>query len=242
MQAHDSQGAVAWRQFHPHQHQGVRFMKCALWLAACSIAMTAHFPAMADPVAKPDLAKAKQTAEQVCAACHGVDGNSISPANPNLAGQQAAYITLQLDHFKNGIRNNPIMASMAAPLSPEDMLALGVYFSQQKPKPMGAKDRDVALAGQKVFRGGNAATGLPACAACHLPDGGGVPVRYPRLSGQYADYALAQLKAFKAGERGMDKTGKDVNGRVMAQVAARMSDEEMHAVTQYASGLRGRTE
>jgi len=217
-------------------------MKYALWLAAASIAMSAHFPAMAEPAAKPDLAKAKQTAEQVCAACHGVDGNSISPAYPNLAGQQAAYITLQLDHFKNGIRNNPIMAPMAAMLSPEDMHALGIYFSEQKPKPMGAKDRDVALAGQKVFRGGNTGTGLPACSACHLPSGAGVPARYPRLSGQYADYALAQLKAFKAGERGMDKAGKDVNGRVMAQVAAHMSDEEMHAVTQYASGLRGTTE
>ena len=187
--------------------------------------------------AKPDLAKAKQTADQICAACHGADGNSPSPANPNLAGQQAAYITLQLEHFKSGVRNNPIMAGMVATLTPDDMQALGIYFSQQKPKAAGIKDRELALAGQKLYRGGNIASGLPACAACHSPDGAGIPSRYPRLGGQHADYALAQLKAFKAGERGMDKGGKDVNGRVMAQVAARLSDQEMQALVQYASGL-----
>ena len=213
-------------------------MKYALLLAAGSIAFAVHSSARAEEAAKPDLAKAKQTAEQVCAACHGADGNSSSPANPNLAGQQATYITVQLEHFKSGVRNNAIMKSMVATLSAQDMRALGVYFSQQKPKPAGAKDRELALAGQKVFRGGNIATGLPACAACHSPEGVGIPSRYPRLSGQYADYSLAQLKAFKAGERGTDSGGKDVNGRVMAQVAARMSDTEMQAAAQYASGLR----
>ena len=222
-------------------------MKYALWLAAGSLAFVASELAIstafaAEPAAKPDLAKAKQTAEQICAACHGADGNSASPANPNLAGQQAAYITLQLEHFKNGVRNNPVMQGMAATLSPEDMRALGVYFSQQKTKPMGAKDREAALAGQKLYRGGNTASGVPACAACHSPEGAGIGSRYPRLSGQYADYALAQLKAFKAGERGMDAGGKDVNGRVMAQVAARMSDKEMQAAAQYTSGLRGKSE
>lgn len=213
-------------------------MKYALLLAAASITFTVHTPASAEEAAKPDLAKAKQTADQICAACHGADGNSASPANPNLAGQSATYITLQLEHFKSGVRNNAVMKSMADMLSPQDMRALGVYFSEQKPKPTGAKDRELALAGQKVFRGGNIATGLPACAACHSPEGVGVPSRYPRLGGQHVDYSLVQLKAFKAGERGMDSGGKDVNGRVMAQVAARMSDNEMQAAAQYASGLR----
>jgi len=85
--------------------------------------------------------------------------------------------------------------------------------------------------------GVGAATGLPACAACHTPTGAGIPARYPRLSGQYADYTYAQLQAFKAGERGMDKEGKDANGRVMAQVAGKMSDQEMRAVAEYAAGL-----
>jgi cytochrome c553 len=186
---------------------------------------------------KPDLAKAGQIVNSVCAACHGADGNSFSSVNPNLAGQQAEYITLQLSHFKSGIRGNPVMAGMAASLSPEDMRALGVYFSQQTPKAAAARDPALVAAGQKVYRGGNAVTGVPACAGCHTPTGVGIPSRFPRLSGQYADYAYAQLKAFKAGERGMDKEGKDVNGRIMGQVAGRMSDQEMRAVAEYTAGL-----
>jgi cytochrome c553 len=201
----------------------------AIWVAAGVSAQTDR--------AKPDLAKAQQTVNTVCAACHGADGNSPSPANPSLAGQGADYLTLQLMHFKDGIRANPIMAGMAASLSAEDMNALGLYFSQQKPKGMAAKDPVLVTTGQKLYRGGNSATGLPACAACHAPAGVGIPVRYPRLSGQHADYTVAQLRAFKAGERGMDKDGKDVNGRVMVQVASKMSDQEMRAVAEYAAGL-----
>ena len=188
--------------------------------------------------AKPDVAKASQTATQICAACHGADGNSASPVNPSIAGQPAQYITEQLTNFKSGIRNNPVMASIAATLSPEDMRALGIYFSQQKPKGQAAKDPALALSGQKIYRGGNLSTGVPACAACHLPDGVGIPPKYPRIGGQYAEYVYAQLKAFKAGERGMDKEDKDANGKVMAQIAAKMSEREMQAVAQYVSGLR----
>ena len=216
-------------------------MRQAFWLATAAIAavtLAASGAALAaEPAAKPDLAKARQTVDTLCAACHGADGNSPTSANPNLAGQGADYITLQLQHFKSGVRTNAIMAGMVATLSPEDMRALGIYFAQQTPKIAGTKERDLALAGQQIYRGGNMATGLPACAACHSPDGVGIPSRYPRLGGQHADYSLAQLKAFKAGERGMDKAGKDVNGKVMAQVAARLSEREMQAVVQYVSGL-----
>ncbi len=204
-------------------------------VAACAVVAVSS--AAEGPGAKPDLAKAQQIVSTVCAACHGADGNSVSPANPNLAGQQAEYISLQLAHFKDGTRPNPIMAGMAAGLTPEDMKALGAYFAQQKPKGLAAKDPSLVAAGQKLYRGGNAATGLPACAACHTPTGVGIPVRYPRLSGQYADYTLAQLQAFKSGQRGMDKAGKDVNGRVMAQIATRMSEPEIRAVADYAAGL-----
>jgi cytochrome c553 len=186
---------------------------------------------------KPDLAKAKQTVDTVCAACHGADGNSASAINPSLAGQLPQYITLQLMHFKSGIRSSPVMQGLAATLSAEDMRALGAYFASQKPKGQAAKDPALALAGQKLYRGGNAANGTPACASCHAPSGGGIPARYPRLSGQYADYTFAQLQAFKAGERGMDKDGKDVNGKVMTQIAARMSEHDMRAVAEYAAGL-----
>ena len=213
-------------------------MQKLLLLVAATLAfwVTAGASAQTDR-GKPDLAKAQQTVNTVCAACHGADGNSPSPANPSLAGQGADYLALQLMHFKDGVRANPVMAGMAANLSPEDMQAVGLYFSQQKPKAMAAKDPALVTLGRKLYRGGNSATGLPACAACHAPTGVGIPVRYPRLSGQHADYTLAQLKAFKAGERGLDKDGKDLNGRVMAQVASKMSDQEMRAVAEYAAGL-----
>jgi cytochrome c553 len=204
-------------------------------VAACAV--VASGAAAEDRPAKPDLAKAQQIVTQVCAACHGADGNSVSPANPNLAGQHADYISVQLAHFKDGTRSNAVMQGMAANLSPEDMKSLGAYFAQQKPKGLAARDPALVAAGQKLYRGGNAATGVPACSACHSPSGVGIPVRYPRLSGQYADYTFAQLQAFKASQRGMDKEGRDVNGRVMAQIAARMSEPEMRAVADYAAGL-----
>ncbi len=186
----------------------------------------------------PDLAKARTIVNQVCSACHGVDGNSASPVNPNLAGQPAEYITLQLAHFKSGVRANPVMLGMTAALTPDDMKALGLYFSQQKPKGLAAKDPALVQAGQKLYRGGDASTGVPACAACHSPDGAGIPKRYPRLAGQYSEYTLAQLKAFKAGERGADPEGKDVNGRVMAAIAAKMTEAQMKAAAEYTTGLR----
>jgi cytochrome c553 len=222
-------------------------MKYRLLIAATSVALglftsLTSFAAGAEgvvqsPAPRPDLAKAKQIVDQLCAACHGADGNSVSPANPSIAGQHAEYITLQLMHFQSGIRANAVMQAMVAKLTPEDMQALGVFFAQQKTKPSTAKDRELVAAGQKIFRGGNASSGLPACAACHSPDGAGIPKRYPRVGGQYADYTLAQLKAFKAGERGADKEGKDINGKVMAEIASRMSEREMQAVAEFTSGL-----
>lgn len=188
--------------------------------------------------AKPDLAKAQQIVTSVCAACHGADGNSVAPANPNLAGQDADYITLQLAHFKAGVRANAVMQAMAASLSDADMKALGAFFATQTPKGRSAKDPALAKAGERVWRGGDAANDVPACAACHSPDGAGIPKNFPRLAGQYADYTYAQLKAFKAGERGADAAGKDLNGRIMNTIAQKLSDAQMKAVADYAAGLR----
>ena len=188
--------------------------------------------------AKVDLAKAQQIVTQICAACHGADGNSAVSANPNLAGQHADYITLQLAHFKAGIRVNAVMQGMAATLSDADMKALGVYYSQQKPKGQAAKDAATVKLAQQLYRGGDAASAVPACASCHSPTGAGMPKNYPRVAGQYADYSYAQLKAFKSGERGADKEGKDTNGMVMATIAQRLTDAQMKALAEYMSGLR----
>ena len=213
-----------------------------LLAATTSIVALAFFPlppaTAAEGAAKVDLVRAKQIADSVCAACHGADGNSVASINPNLAGQGAEYITRQLQHFKSGIRVNPTMVAMAAGLTPDEMVALGVYYSGQKPKGGTAKDPALVKTGQSLFRGGAAATGLPACASCHSPNGAGIPRNYPRLAGQHADYAYAQLQAFKDGGRGADKDGKDAQGKIMAAIAQKMSDAQMKAVTDYAAGLR----
>jgi cytochrome c553 len=210
------------------------------WRLAAVVALVLPAVAAAQETvpAKIDVAKAQQTATQVCAACHGPDGNSATPANPNIAGQHADYITLQLAHFKAGVRVNAIMQSMVANLSDDDMRALGVYFSQQKPKGLTAKDPALVKIAQKIYRGGDQASELPACAACHSPNGAGIPKNYPRVAGQYADYTYAQLKAFKSGDRGADKAGKDANGRIMGAIAEKMSDDQMKAVADYMAGLR----
>lgn len=208
------------------------------FLAATAIISTAASGQERAATAKPDLAKARQIAGQVCAACHGADGNSVAAANPNLAGQDADYITLQLAHFKAGIRANPTMQAMAASLSDDDMRSLGAYYAQQKPKGLAAKDPSLVKSAQQLWRGGDAANGVPACSACHSPTGAGIPKNFPRLAGQYADYTYAQLKAFKAGERGADAAGRDINGRVMNAIAQKMSDAQMKAVADYAAGLR----
>lgn len=187
--------------------------------------------------AAPDLDKAKQTATQVCAACHGADGNSTVTTYPILASQHAEYIYKQLTNFKsvNGkpaARNNAIMAGMAAPLSDSDMKGLAAYFSQQKMKPDQAKNRATLEQGQKIWRAGDASKGLPACAGCHGPAGAGLPAQYPRLGGQHADYIEAQLKTFRDGSRANDAN------EMMRTVALRMTDAEMKAVADYIAGLR----
>ncbi len=213
-------------------------MRLAAAAAVVALALTQMPAIAAEAAATPDLARAKQIVDTVCAACHGADGISVAPVNPNLAGLGAEYITRQLQHFKAGIRANPVMGAMSSSLTPEEMVALGIYFTRQKPKDGTAKDPALIKTGQAIFRGGVAAAGLPACSACHGPNGAGIPKNYPRIAGQHADYTYAQLKAFKAGERGADKDGKDVQGRVMAAIAKKLGDEQMKALSDYAAGLR----
>ena len=213
-------------------------MKRMLLLAALAGTLPAAAVLAQHPAGQPNLDRAQTIAKEVCAACHGADGNSATAVNPSIAGQPSEYITLQLSHVKTGVRVNPVMQAMAATLTPEEMTAVGVYFSRQKPKGLAAKDAALVTAGQRLFRGGDTATGVPACAACHAPNGAGMAKNYPRLAGQYADYTYAQLKAFKAGERGADKDGKDGNGAIMASVAARMTEAQMRAIAEYTSALR----
>ena len=185
----------------------------------------------------PDLAKAKQTAESVCVACHSADGNSLLPENPKLAGQHEDYLYKQMREFKGWdgaapVRENAIMGAMVAGLEVEDMRGLAKYFASFELQPESSKNLETMELGQKIWRGGIASKGVPACAACHGPAGAGLPAQYPRLSGQFADYSAAQLKAFRDGGRENDPN------RMMRMIALKMTDAEMNAVSDYAAGLR----
>ena len=184
----------------------------------------------AEPATKADTAE--QIVAKVCSACHASDGNSATPANPVLAGQHAEYTAKQLANFKSGERKNPVMLGMASTLAPEDMKKLGEYFQQQKTKPRSAKDPELVKVGQQIYRGGIMSKGVAACASCHGPSGAGIPAQFPRVAGQYAEYTVAQLQGFRAGERANDPN------RMMRAVAARLSDAEIKAVSEYMAGLR----
>ena len=217
-------------------------MKRFLALAAGAALIAAGSVLAADAPAKKeapkaDPAKGQTIANQVCVACHSADGNSVAPANPKIAGQFPEYLHKQLTNFKaqdgkKAERENAVMAGMVANLSAEDMKNLAAYYAGQKLKPAAAKDKTLAAAGQKLWRGGNAATSVPACAGCHGPDGLGIPAQYPRVAGQYSEYIEAQLKSFQSGQRANDPNG------MMRGVAARMTEKEMKAVAEYAAGLR----
>jgi cytochrome c553 len=174
---------------------------------------------------------------QVCAACHGADGNSVAPTNPKLAGQFPEYLEKQLRDFmpqkgKKPARESAVMNGMVANLSPSDVQAIASYYAGQSLKPAAASDKALAHEGQKLWRGGDAARGVPACAGCHGPNGSGIPAEFPRLGGQYAEYVTAQLEAFRAGARGNDPNG------MMRGVAAHLSDPQIRALAQYVAGLR----
>lgn len=206
---------------------------------ALAALMVASFSVSASEEAKgkPDLAKAKATAESICVACHNADGNSTIPANPILAGQGADYLQKQLMNFKASdgkpaARDNIQMAPMAAPLTAEDIRGLALYFSQQKPKPSAATDPKLVAVGQTLWRKGDFDKGIPACAGCHGPNGAGVPVQYPRLAGQHAEYTAVQLQNFRSEARSNDPES------TMRTIAAKLSDKQIKAVADFIAGLR----
>jgi cytochrome c553 len=183
----------------------------------------------AEETTKP-VSSAENTVKTVCSACHGLDGNSVITANPKLAAQHPEYLVKQLTEFKSGKRANAVMSGMAAGLSEDDMKGLAAYFSGQTLKLGAAKTNGKGSLGEKIYRGGIAATNVPACAACHGPTGGGLPKQFPRLGGQHADYTVAQLRTFRTGER--------ANAPMMMTIATKLTDAEMAAVADYIQGLR----
>jgi len=213
----------------------VVLMACVV-AAVAPVFSSAHAadPAPAKKVA--DLAKGKASAAAVCAGCHMPDGNSVIPQNPILAGQHAAYIEKQLANFriKPGAsapeRNNAIMLGFATMLSEDDMRNLGAFYAAQKPNAASPKRKELVSVGEKIYRSGAPEKGLPACAGCHGPNGAGIPAQYPRLAGQHPEYTESTLNAFRGGQR--------KNSAQMTTIAAKMSDADVAAVSEYLASLR----
>ena len=213
-------------------------------------AVSPSFAADAAGPAKPDAAKGAQLYEQgdpargvvACVSCHGAAGNSTVPVNPNLAAQSHEYLYKQLMNFRiaegakeptrRGVDGAPsMMTVMATPLTEADMQNVSFYLSQQKlTEPATATNPKSVERGQKIWRAGIAERNVPACAGCHSPNGAGIPAQFPRLAGQYPSYIEDQLKLFRAGHR--------ANGPMMYQIADRMNDADIKAVSDYAAGLR----
>lgn len=169
-----------------------------------------------------------------CGGCHGFDGNSPISMYPKLAGQNEAYIVNQLKAFKaNTTRQNPIMMGMAAGVSDADAADIGAYFQAQSVKDAATFDESKIAAGRELYKGGNMQAGIPACQGCHGPTGAGTAgIGYPQVGGQYVDYTLAQLKAFKNGSRSNDDKA------LMRSIVAKMSEKDMIAVANYIASLK----
>ena len=201
----------------------------AVLLTATLLAATAS-AADAPAAPKVDLAKGSASYAAVCAACHGADGNSSVPTQPTLAEQHPEYLVKQLQEFKSGKRNNAVMKGFATMLTDEDMKNIAYWVASKPAKAGFAKDKDLVTLGERIYRGGIADRNIAACAGCHSPNGAGIPAQYPRLSGQHADYTVAQLNTFRDGSR--------ANSQQMTQVAAKLNDKEIKAVADYIAGLR----
>lgn len=189
-------------------------------------------------------ATAGQAKAAACGACHGMDGNSAAPTFPRLAGQNAKYIYKQIMDFKSGRRSDPTMSAMAAPLAEQDAADIAAYFASQKGGVSLAKP-DLVKKGEKLFRGGNAKTGVAPCAGCHGPAGKGNEFAgFPHLGGQHADYVKKQLTAFRAAGREDISDLKRTNDAakpgeqgMMQMVAAKLSDQDIEALASFISGL-----
>ncbi len=212
-------------------------LNCLVTLLCAATTFGAQAADAAKAAPKGDAARGQAVATAVCGACHGPDGNRAVPVNPKLAGQHADYLYKQMKNFKAADgkqpeRTNAIMNGMIAAFDDGQMRDIAAYFAAQTQKGEVAKSRETIELGQKLYRGGDQAKGLPACAACHGPAGAGIPAQFPRIGGQFAEYTEAQLKAFREGSRANDPN------KMMRMVALKMTDAEIKAVSDYIAGLR----
>ena len=206
-------------------------MKTWLMTISAAAALASGTLQAADALKPADPKAGEQKANTICMACHGPQGNSIVPTWPKLAGQHPEYIKKQLMDFKAGNRSNVQMTPMALPLTDQEVVDVAAYFSTQT-QSGGAANPEAAKIGEQLYRAGNAGSGVPACSGCHGPAGSGQGLsKFPRIAGQHADYVKQTLEYFRKGERANDPNG------MMRGVAARMTDQEIAAVSQYIQGL-----
>ena len=213
--------------------QSSLFVGCAV---VTMLTANADSFAQMQPAPKVDPARGQQIASQACAACHGVDGNSAAPANPRLAQQHPEYLYKQLLDYtvrqgqQRPARENAIMNGMASQLSDDDKRNVSAWFASQTSQLGTARNKQTLDLGQRIWRAGLPEKSLPACSGCHNPAGLGIPVQYPRLAAQHAEYVEATLRDFRQGTRR--------NNAVMQEIAAKLSDAEIRAVADYVQGLR----
>jgi cytochrome c553 len=207
---------------------------CKRWMMAALLPMALSAGVSVQAQTQSPRVHAKQIVSEVCASCHGADGNSSNPAYPSLAQQGAAYLYDQLTQFaaQGHRRASGVMGAMAVHLSAPEMRSLADYFSHQALEPAAPVKAQLAARGASIYLAGIAGKNIPACASCHGLRAEGLPPAFPRLAGQHAEYVDTQLRQFRAGSRASDADA------MMRTLAARLSDAEMNAVAQYVANLR----
>lgn len=213
--------ALVWRSKRKYGGKG----QC-LWFLLASWAL------MGTAQAQPSMEAGKAIASQTCVACHGADGNTSVAGSAKLAGQIPEYLAKAIADFQAGDRTNAMMQPMVANLSPQDRQNVAAYFSAQTLVPASAADEAKARAGEKIYKGGIAERGVPACMGCHGPQGEGIAVQFPRIGGQVPEYTAVQLNAFRDGKRKGDPQA------MMQEIAQRLTPYHIDALSQYIAGLR----
>lgn len=214
---------------------GWRHLLLSLTIAGCG-ALSAVAQAQMKPAPKVDPARGQQVASQICAACHGADGNSAVPANPRLAQQHYDYLYKQLVDYtvrqgqQRPARENAIMNGIASQLADDDKRHVAAWFASQSAQLDTARNKQTVELGQRIWRAGLPEKAVPACSGCHNPAGLGIPIQYPRLSAQHSEYVQATLRDFRQGVRR--------NNPAMQEIAAKLSDAEIAAVADFVQGLR----
>ncbi|SNT71418.1 c-type cytochrome [Psychrobacter sp. LV10R520-6] len=217
-------------------------------IAAASLCVASFSVQAAITVPKYDISAGKQIVEAQCAACHGVEGVSIVPAQPNLGGQNVKYLYKQLVNFKAGYRKNGLMQSQVANLSQQDLANVAGYYSNQAPWGVGFGNPATTQEASKLFLGGDKSRDVIGCAGCHGPDAAGNAwAAFPRLGGQHAQYIATQLKLFRAAGRNDDidsedqkrvnDAGKEGEMGMMQTVASRLSDRDIRILSDYVSAI-----